>query len=127
MLFFSAAALVAWFGFFDNYQLPVPPRVADGDKVGHVAGFGLLALTAGLLFGTGRRAAVLLSVAAAALEGVQLFLPTRQASVTDLLASLAGIGLGFAGAFALSALAGWVGNGMARGGDGGSRRGEELP
>lgn len=127
-----AVALVVWFGLFNNYQLPVPRGIGDGDKMGHVAGFGLVALAAGLLFGSGWRLGGLLCIAAVVLECVQLFLPTRQASFGDALASMAGVGLGLAAAFALAALTrrairSWPRRKRGGTGRGGTRRGEERP
>ena len=104
MLLFTVGLLV-WFGLVDSYRFPVPCGIGDGDKVAHLAGFGLLALIAGVLFGPGRRLAALLCIAALVLECVQLLLPTREASIGDALASWAGIGLGLFAAFALLGLA----------------------
>ncbi|WP_370195798.1 MULTISPECIES: hypothetical protein [Aurantimonas] len=104
MLLFTVGLLV-WFGLVDSYRFPMPRGIGDGDKVAHLAGFGLLALIAGVLFGPGRRLAALLCIAALVLECVQLLLPTREASFGDALASGAGIGLGLFAAFALLGLA----------------------
>jgi len=123
VLLLFAVALVVWFGLFDNYQLPVPRGYGDGDKIGHVAGFALVALAAGLLFGAGRRLAVLLCFAAVVLECVQLFLPTREPSVGDALASVAGVGLGLSAAFILAALARWATGSLAAW----RRSGQERP
>ncbi|MEF2554000.1 hypothetical protein VQ042_22100 [Aurantimonas sp. A2-1-M11] len=120
-------ALVVWFGLFDNYQLPVPRGIVDGDKIGHVAGFALVALAAGLLFGAGRRLSILLCIAAAVLECAQLAFPTRQFSVGDALASLVGTGLGLTAAIALAALVRWVNGGLAALRDGGTERRRKQP
>lgn len=81
------------------------PVFEAGDKVQHFAAFMALGAIGALAF-PGRRAMVWLAIALFAfgclLEGLQLFVPSRQATLGDVIANSLGIAVGIAsGALAL--------------------------
>jgi VanZ family protein len=88
-----AVAAITFLAFTDR-AFPVIEDIPD--KVNHLAAFAVLAMLADYAFPTARfGAAKVLALAGygAAIEVVQSFLPHRQASLLDLAADAAGIGL----------------------------------
>lgn len=93
---FFLLAAVAAITFLAVTDRPYPLVESVPDKLNHFAAFVVLGLLADYAFPTERfGAAKILALAAygAAIEVVQSFLPHRQASLLDLVADAAGIGL----------------------------------
>jgi hypothetical protein len=86
---------MAWVALVYTGPVPTFTQLSEwNDKVLHVCGF---ALPAALLVlpGSAPRALLVLVLGAAGLELVQMALPMRQASLADLIASMAGIAAGW--------------------------------
>jgi len=93
---FSLVAAVAVITYLAITDRPYPLVESVPDKLNHLAAFAVLGLLADYAFPTARfGAAKILALAGygAAIELVQSFLPHRQASLLDLVADAAGIGL----------------------------------
>ena len=89
----AAVTAISFLAFTD---LAIPVVASLPDKLNHATAFAVLALLADYGFPTPRfGAAKILALAAygVAIEAVQSFLPHRQASLLDLVADAAGIGL----------------------------------
>ena len=93
-LFFASLAIITWLALTPDG--PRIPGVEVNDKLQHVAAFVWLTLLAHCSFpGTRLRymAALLLGYGAL-IEVAQYFIPMRSASLSDIIADLAGIGIG---------------------------------
>lgn len=102
--------LILYFGLVENYKtyfrLPLWMWGNGDNRYLHIVGFGLLAFVALLGSRNVRLTLLLLLLLAAALECIQLLVPTRTADLLDFASSLAGILIGGGLAYLLHILAG---------------------
>ncbi len=96
------ASVIIWAAF--RHKDPLPFLAADQDKLEHLAGFSCLALVAFWRRPAASSTLLMLLFAACAVELVQGQLPGRTASMSDALASVGGIVLGWLVAASFSAL-----------------------
>lgn len=103
----SAAAGIFYFGVYTDRALP-DHRLIHGinDLFFHVIAFWVLTFLLGLILKLKTAIAVNV-VAALAIEFVQMFQPSRTASLDDLLASLAGVALGAVSAVSAGLVIRW--------------------
>jgi VanZ family protein len=95
LLFFSALFTISILAFLPDYS-ELPPIVSISDLLNHTAAFIMLTLLYSLSF-THRWKHILsvLFLYALFIEAVQYFLPTRCASIEDIIADSAGILIGY--------------------------------
>jgi len=92
--FFSALITISVLAFLPDYSA-LPPVVSFSDKLNHAAAFTVLILLYRFAFiHSTQHIVVLLLFYALFIEIVQAFLPTREASLEDILADSIGLGLG---------------------------------
>ena len=92
--FFSALILISILAFLPDYS-SLPPVVSFSDKLNHAAAFSVLILLYRFAFTHSRkRIIVSLFLYALFIEIVQAFLPTREASLEDILADSIGLVFG---------------------------------
>ncbi len=91
----ALVVFMAWVALIYTGPVPTVPQFGEwNDKALHVGAFGLLAALV-VLPAPAPRALLALALSAAVLELAQLSFPLRQASVADLVASMAGVGVGW--------------------------------
>jgi hypothetical protein len=91
---FAIGCIVIYFGVLFTGQLPDHPLISGyNDILLHASAFGLLTLIALPATACPIHAIAILFIFAAAIELVQLTLPDRTATLSDLLASSAGIAI----------------------------------
>ncbi len=93
-IFFASLAIITWLALTPDS--PRIPGVEVNDKLQHVAAFIWLTLLAHCSFPVSRlryKAALLLGYGVL-IEAAQYFIPMRSASLSDIVADLAGIGIG---------------------------------
>jgi len=89
------AGIVAYFGVISDAPLPDHRLIVGfNDVVLHLGAFGVLSLVGLLLWSSMGRVIAVLVIAAAAIEFIQLFTPTRHGEFSDFAASCAGIAAG---------------------------------
>lgn len=93
-LFFSALISISILAVLPDYNA-LPPLVSFSDLLNHAAAFSVLSILYTLAYShTPKRIAITLIGYGIIIEGVQAFLPTRFASIEDLIADSVGILLG---------------------------------
>lgn len=96
LAFVSVAGLIIYLSLTQHLPLP---EGAHSDKVGHLLAFFALQLSGGIGFkrGAGTWFALAFGICLGlGLEAAQLFVPSRDASMADMVANLAGIALALA-------------------------------
>ncbi|HZF70200.1 VanZ family protein [Sulfuricurvum sp.] len=94
IIFFTVLILISTLAFLPDYS-GLPPIVSLSDKLNHTAAFTVLILLYKLAFPhSTQRIVISLLLYAVFIEVIQVFLPTREASMEDILADSIGLALG---------------------------------